>query len=57
VPATDLLANNCNLDRKNPSTKADIPTYRPEQLATSILEKEQRIAEIVGQIRILLEKR
>jgi type I restriction enzyme M protein len=57
VPAADLLAANCDLDRKNPRAKDDITHLPPEQLATSILEKEQRIAEIVGEIRGLLARK
>ena len=56
VPATDLLAGGCNLDRKNPRAKEDIAHLPPEQIAASILEKEQRIAEIVDQIRSILAK-
>jgi type I restriction enzyme M protein len=54
VPAAELLANNCNLDRKNPPAKEDITHLPPEELAKSILEKERRIAEIMGSIRKLL---
>ena len=36
-----------NLDIKNPAAKEDITHLPPEQLAESILNKEQRIAEIV----------
>jgi type I restriction enzyme M protein len=54
VPAADLLANNCNLDRKNPHAKEDITHLPPEQLVASILEKEQQIVEIVGRIQKLL---
>jgi type I restriction enzyme M protein len=54
VPATELLANNCNLDRKNPHAKEDITHLPPEQLVASILEKEQQIVEIVGRIQKLL---
>ena len=56
VPAAELLAAGCNLDRKNPSAKEDITHLPPEQLAASILEKEQRIAQIVGRIQGLLSK-
>jgi hypothetical protein len=56
VPAAELLAAGCNLDRKNPSAKEDITHLPPEQLAASILEKEQRIAQIVGRIQGLLAK-
>ena len=54
VSAKDLLANNCNLDRKNPAAKEDIAHLPPEQLAQSILQKEKQIAEIVGRIQKLL---
>ena len=54
MPVAELLANNCNLDRKNPRAKEDITHLSPEQLAASIAEKEQRILEIVGTIRSLL---
>jgi type I restriction enzyme M protein len=56
VPAADLLAINCNLDRKNPRAAADIAHLPPEELVASILHKEQRIAEIMGNIRDLLAK-
>lgn len=56
VPVGELLANNANLDRKNPKAAADIAHLPPEELVASILHHEQRIAEIVGNIRDLLEK-
>ena len=56
VPAEELLAANCNLDRKNPKAKDDLVHRLPEELVASILEKENRILEIVGRIKILLEK-
>jgi len=55
VPASELLANGCNLDRKNPRAKEDIAHLPPEELAASILEKERRIAEIVTGIQQLLK--
>lgn len=54
VSAKELIANNCNLDRKNPSAKEDIAHLPPDLLAKSILQKEQKIAEIVGRIQKLL---
>jgi type I restriction enzyme M protein len=54
VPATELLANNCNLDRKNPRAKEDITHLPPDQLAADILKKEQRIAQIMGHVQELL---
>jgi type I restriction enzyme M protein len=56
VPAAELLANGCNLDRKNPCAKEDITHLPPIQLAADILKKEQRIAEIMGNIQKLLAK-
>jgi type I restriction enzyme M protein len=57
IPASELLAAGCNLDRKNPRAKEDITHLPPAQLAADILKKEQRIAEIMGNIRDLLGKR
>ena len=54
VPAAELLKNNCNLDRKNPRAKEDIAHLPPEQLAESILQKEQRIAAIMAGIKTAL---
>jgi type I restriction enzyme M protein len=57
VPGKELLANNCNLDRKNPRAKEDIAHLPPEQLAASILEKERRIAAIIAEIKTLLAQK
>ncbi|MCL2790979.1 MAG: type I restriction-modification system subunit M [Desulfobulbus sp.] len=54
VPASELLANNCNLDRKNPQAKKDIAHLPPEEIAAGILDKERRIMEIVENIQRLL---
>ncbi len=56
VPAAELLANNCNLDRKNPHAKEDIFHLPPEQIVENILQKEQRVAEIIREVKALLEK-
>jgi hypothetical protein len=56
-PATDLLANGCNFDRKNPSAKEDTPHLPPAQLAKSILAKERRITEILSNVKALLTRR
>jgi type I restriction enzyme M protein len=45
-----------NLDIKNPRGREDITHLPPEQLAESILQKEQRITEIVSDIKGLLTK-
>src|SRR5438477_6908545 len=51
VPATELLANNCNLDRKNPRAKIDVTHLPPDELVANILQKEQRIIEIVENVK------
>jgi type I restriction enzyme M protein len=56
VPAADLLANGCNLDRKNPNAKTDFAHQPPEQLAEDILQKELRIAELMREIKELLRR-
>jgi type I restriction enzyme M protein len=54
VPAKELLASGCNLDRKNPCAKDDITHLPPAELAASILAKEVKIGEIVARIQTLL---
>jgi type I restriction enzyme M protein len=56
VAAEELLASNCNLDRKNPRAKEDITHLPPEQLVESILEKERRIIETISAVKALLAK-
>jgi type I restriction enzyme M protein len=51
VPAADIIANGCNLDVKNPHAKQDLAHLPPEQLVNDILAKEQRIAEIMAEIK------
>jgi type I restriction enzyme M protein len=46
-----------NLDRKNPDAKDDFEHLPPEQLADDILQKELRIAEIMREIKELLERK
>ena len=41
-----------NLDVKNPNAPQDLEHLPPEQLAESILQKEQRIAEIMAGIEL-----
>ncbi len=53
---TDGNLLSVNLDIKNPRAKKDIAHLPPEQLAESILRKEQRIGEIIVNIRDLLIK-
>jgi type I restriction enzyme M protein len=57
VPAETILANNCNLDIKNPNAKQDSEHLPPEQLADDILQKEIRIADIMREIKELLGRK
>jgi type I restriction enzyme M protein len=43
-----------NLDIKNPSAKQDFEHLPPEQLVEDIVKKEQRILEIMAEIRQVL---
>jgi type I restriction enzyme M protein len=43
-----------NLDQKNPRGKEDITHLPPDELAEGLLRKEQRIADIVSEIKLLL---
>jgi type I restriction enzyme M protein len=56
VSAAEILASGCNLDRKNPHAAADITHLPPEQIIGSILKKQQRIVEIVLEIKQHLAK-
>ncbi len=46
-----------NFDIKNPNAKQDLEHLPPEQLADSILQKEQRIAELLQEIKQALNQR
>jgi type I restriction enzyme M protein len=54
VPVAKVIENGYNLDIKNPNGKADLEHLPPEQLTESILKKEQRIAEIMLEIKQVL---
>ena len=54
VSVEQLLANDCNLDVKNPNSKKDFEHLPPEQLVKSIVEKERRILEIMNEIEQML---
>jgi len=56
VPVADILAKGCNLDIKNPRGKEDFEHLPPEKLVADILEKEQRIVELVSGIKELLAR-
>ena len=62
VQASDILKYDddgnlisANLDIKNPNNKQDCEHLLPHQLVEDILKKEQRIIEIMGDIRQMLE--
>ena len=54
VHASDLLANGCNLDLKNPNARQDLEHQPPEQIVEDILKKEQRIIDIMLEIKHVL---
>src|SRR6266487_2560210 len=54
IHAQDVLNNGCNLDIKNPNNQQDFEHLPPEQLVDDILRKEQRIVEIMGEIKAVL---
>jgi type I restriction enzyme M protein len=54
VPAAKVIENGYNLDIKNPNGKVDLEHLPPEQLTESILKKEQRIAELMVEIKQVL---
>lgn len=51
VPVAQVIENEYNLDIKNPSSQEALVHRPPEELAEAILDKEQRITEIMAQIR------
>ena len=55
VPVEQVVENNYNLDIKNPSSQEALVHRPPGELAGAILAKEQRIVEIMAQIRTTLE--
>ena len=57
VPAEQIAQNNYNLDIKNPNGKKDLEQLPPEELVESILTKETRIMEIMGEIKKLLAEK
>lgn len=55
ISAKAVLAESCNLDRKNPRSKISFEHLPPIQLLKSILEKEMQLTELVQQIKVLLD--
>lgn len=54
VKASDVAANNYNLDIKNPNGKEDFEHQPSEKLVEDIIAKEHRILEIMTEIRQML---
>ena len=50
-----MLANGCNLDRKNPRAKKGITHLSADELAERILEKERRIEDTMRNVHRLLD--
>jgi len=50
VPVEQVIENGYNLDIKNPSSQNALVHRPPEELVAAILEKEQRIAEVMAHI-------
>lgn len=54
VPVEQVIENGYSLDVKNPNAKQDFEHLPPEQLIADIINKEQKILEITGEIKLLL---
>lgn len=54
VPVERIVENGFNLDIKNPNGKEDFEHLPPERLVEDIVAKEQRILEIMAEIRQVL---
>lgn len=54
IVAGEIARNGYNLDIKNPNGKKDLEQLPPEELVESILVKEERIMEIMDEIKWLL---
>lgn len=56
VKTENVIANNFNLDVKNPNAKEEFEHMPPEKLVEDILKKEERIAGIMTEIKQILKK-
>lgn len=54
VPVEQVVANGYNLDVKNPNAKRDYEHLPPQELVEDILKKEQRIVELLQEIKEML---
>ncbi len=55
VKIKDVITNNYNLDINNPRSKVDYEHLPPEKLVEDILKKEQRIAQIMAELKKAME--
>jgi type I restriction enzyme M protein len=55
VPVADLLADGCNLDRKNPHSAVEEELLPAEVLIERIIEKERRVLELMEQIKLTVK--
>jgi type I restriction enzyme M protein len=55
ISVAELLAANCNLDRKNPHANMDFEHMPPGTLAEEILNKERQIVQLVEDVITHLE--
>jgi type I restriction enzyme M protein len=56
VPAKKIVEDNYNLDLKNPNRKDDYAHQPPEQLVEDILAKENRIIELLNEVKRLVNE-
>lgn len=54
VSSDEIVANNYNLDRKNPHAGIDLEHIEPEKLAEDILQREKEIISLMEEIRNIL---
>lgn len=54
VSAAEILADGCNLDRRNPNASEELEHLPPEKLIADLFAKEQRILNILQEVRSLL---
>jgi type I restriction enzyme M protein len=55
VPAAEIFAAGCNLDRRNPNATEDFDHLPPEKLIDDLFTKEKRILDIIQEVRSLLQ--
>jgi type I restriction enzyme M protein len=54
VSASELLADGCNLDRKNPSAKPELELMHPKELTEAIIKTEESITGLLQEIKAML---